>query len=191
MILDHTAAGAISSAAVKNETPPIMTDRFVLRAPRTSDAGLLSLYASDARVAKASRSIPHPLPPGSTQAFIERILKSENDIKTTWVMDGSAHGLSEALGVISLKCIERDQCEVSFWVGPAFWGTGIASAALRAVVEANPMGSKTMFAEIFQDNQASARVVTNAGFEYLGDAETFSIARAARVPTWTYVRKLI
>jgi len=47
-----------------------------------------------------------------------------------------------------------------------------------------------MFAEIFQDNPASARVVTAAGFEYIGDAETFSVARNTLVPTWTYLRKL-
>ena len=47
-----------------------------------------------------------------------------------------------------------------------------------------------MFASVFQDNPASARVLTNCGFEYLGDAESFSVARGATVPTWTYSRKL-
>ncbi len=32
--------------------------------------------------------------------------------------------------------------------------------------------------------------LTNCGFEYLGDAETFSVARNARVSTWTYIRKM-
>jgi len=42
---------------------------------------------------------------------------------------------------------------------------------------------------VFQDNPASARVLTNCGFEYIGDAEAFSVARNAKVPTWTYLRK--
>ena len=29
----------------------------------------------------------------------------------------------------------------------------------------------------------------NAGFDYLGDAEAFSVARNAKVPTWTYIKK--
>jgi hypothetical protein len=33
-------------------------------------------------------------------------------------------------------------------------------------------------------------VLTNNGFAYIGDAESFSVARNARVPTWTYIRKL-
>jgi RimJ/RimL family protein N-acetyltransferase len=75
-------------------------------------------------------------------------------------------------------------------VAPAFWNLGIASEAVQALVAANPQGNKTMFAEAFQDNPRSARVLTNAGFQYLGDAESFSVARNARVPTWTYIRKL-
>ncbi|MFN3282326.1 MAG: GNAT family N-acetyltransferase, partial [Tabrizicola sp.] len=33
-------------------------------------------------------------------------------------------------------------------------------------------------------------VLANAGFQYLGDAESFSVARGVTVPTWTYIRKL-
>ena len=72
----------------------------------------------------------------------------------------------------------------------AFWNTGIASEAVKALVAANPQKNRTIFAEVFQDNPGSARVLTNTGFQYLGDAETFSVARNARVPTWTYVKKL-
>lgn len=169
--------------------PVIETNRFVLRPPRGSDAGLLALYASDARVARNSRSIPHPMPPGATEAFVTRALKPETEEKV-WILDGSGHGLSEVLGVISLKPLDRAQSEVAFWVAPSFWGTGLARAALTAMVEANPLNSKTMFAEIFQDNQSSARVVTAAGFDYIGDAESFSVARGGHVPTWTYLRKL-
>nr|WP_321509392.1 GNAT family N-acetyltransferase [uncultured Celeribacter sp.] len=167
----------------------IETDRFVLRPPRRSDAGLLAMYAGDERVARNSRSLPHPLPPGATEAFIARALKPDA-VEKVWVLDGAAHGLSEVLGVISLKPLDRDQAEVAFWVAPSFWGTGLARTALKAMVEANPLGATTMFAEIFQDNQASARVVTAAGFDYIGDAETYSVARGGRVPTWTYLRKL-
>jgi RimJ/RimL family protein N-acetyltransferase len=86
--------------------------------------------------------------------------------------------------------MDRGQSEVAFWVAPAFWNIGIASEALAALIAANPQGCKTLFAEAFQDNPGSARVLTNNGFAYIGDAESFSVARNARVPTWTYIRKL-
>ncbi|WP_321573073.1 GNAT family N-acetyltransferase [Tabrizicola oligotrophica] len=172
----------------------IVAGRFVLRPIRVSDAGLVALYASDPRVAEATRSIPHPLPPGAVEAFIARAMSGETR-GTIWAMDGAATGLSELLGIISLKPMEArksggGQSEIGFWVAPQMWNTGIASEAVRALVAANPLGDRTLFAEVFQDNPGSAKVLTNCGFEYLGDAETFSVARGARVPIWTYIRKM-
>lgn len=169
--------------------PVIEAERFFLRPVRKSDAGLLQLYAGDARVARFTRSIPHPLPPGAVEQFITRA-QGEDRKEDVWVLDGSDHGQSEVLGVIALDRMERDQSEIGYWVAPAFWNTGIASEAVQALLTANPQGNKTIFAEVFQDNPGSARVLTNAGFEYIGDAEAFSVARNGKVATWTYLKKL-
>ena len=166
----------------------IPTDRFTLRPVAKSDAELFALYAGDRRVAEATQGIPHPLPPGTAEAFCARAMSQGAD-EDIWVMDGTRAGLPEVLGVISLKKMDRAQSEVAFWVAPAFWNHGIASEAVGALVAANPQGSTTLFAEVFQDNPGSARVLTNAGFQYLGDAESFSVARTVCVPTWTYLRK--
>lgn len=167
----------------------VRADRFMLRPLRKSDQGLIEMYASDKRVACMTRSIPHPLPPGATELFIEAALKDERD-EDVWVMDGSAHGQSEVLGLIGLKPMDRNQSEIGYWVAPAFWNTGLASDAVRAIVEANPQKVNTMFGSVFQDNPGSARVLTNCGFEYLGDAEAYSVARQAKVDTWTYLKKI-
>lgn len=169
--------------------PTIETDRFCLRPMRRADAGLIGLYASEKRLARMARSIPHPFPPGAAENFIALGSAPERD-RDIWVMDGAAHDHAEVMGLISMTPIERNQDEVRFWVAPAFWNDGIASEALNALIAANPHGSQTLFAEVFQDNPGSAKVVTNAGFDYLGDAEAFSVARNANVPTWTYSRKM-
>lgn len=195
MTLDVAAVAAKGKAVGPlGQIDQITAGRFVLRRARTSDAGLFALYAGDRRVAEATRSIPHPLPPGAADAFVSRALSEANQ-EDIWVMDGSISGLPEVLGVINLKHMDeakftRNQSEVSFWVAPAFWNLGIASDAVRSLIAANPHQAKTVFAEVFQDNPGSARVLTNAGFQYLGDAESYSVARGARVPTWTYIRKL-
>jgi len=168
--------------------PMIATDRFALRPLRRSDAGLLSLYAGDLRVAAGTRTIPHPLPPGAVEAFIARSQSERRDIDS-WAIDGSSHGHAELLGVLSLTRIDKGQSEISYWVAPAFWNTGVASEAVKALVAANPRQDRSMCGVVFQDNAASARVLTNAGFEYIGDAESFSVARNATVRTWTYVRR--
>ena len=163
--------------------------RFQLRPVRKSDAGLIRMYTADKRLAEMTTRIPHPLPPGATEAFIARV-SAVDSAEQVWVMDGASRGLSEVLGIIGLKQMDRDQAEIGYWVAPAFWNTGYASQAVTALVQANPLGHATYFASVFQDNPGSARVLTNAGFEYIGDAETFSVARNGKVPTWTYLKKL-
>lgn len=168
--------------------PVIETERMALRPLRRSDKGLLDIYAADERVARMTRSIPHPLPPGASDALIQRSRENGRS-EDVWVMDGTPSGRAELMGLIGLERMDRDQSEVGYWVAPAFWNTGLASEAVRALVEGNPQGNKTMFASVFQDNPASARVLTNTGFQYLGDAEAFSVARKVTVPTWTYLKR--
>ncbi|MFD1795867.1 GNAT family N-acetyltransferase [Paracoccus aurantiacus] len=167
----------------------IETERLSLRPLRRSDVGLIAHYTADRRVAEGTRAIPHPLPPGAAEAFVARAMDSEGG-EDVWAIDGSARGLGELLGVVSLTRMEDKQSELGFWVGAGFWNTGFASEAVAALVAVNPHGSRTLFAEVFQDNPGSARVLTNCGFAYLGDAESWSVARNARVATWTYLRRM-
>ncbi|WP_305971816.1 MULTISPECIES: GNAT family N-acetyltransferase [unclassified Mameliella] len=171
------------------DQPVVKTERFDLRPVRRSDIGLMELYTGDERVARMTTSIPHPLPPGAAEAFVARVTAPDRH-EDVWAMDATKVGGSELMGVIALERMDRNQSEVGYWVAPAFWNTGLASEAVRALVEANPMGNATMFASVFQDNAASARVLVNCGFEYIGDAEAYSVARQAKVPTWTYICKL-
>ena len=186
MLLDRRDAAATTDRPAQ---PRIEAERFVLRPLRRSDAGLVAHYAGDARVARGTRAIPHPLPPGAAAALIERA-GSDARAEDVWALDGSAQGLGEVLGLIALTPMDRAQVEIGYWVAPAFWNTGLASEAVGALIAANPHGASQVFAEVFQDNPGSARVLTNNGFEYLGDAEAFSVARGAMVPTWTYALKV-
>ncbi len=174
--------------AIVNQTV-VTAERFVLRPLRRSDEGLIDFYAGLEEVARMTTSIPHPVPPGATEAFILRA-QSEDRGEDVWAIDGSQDGQPEVMGLISLTRVDRGQVEIGYWIGPGFWNTGLASEAVRALIAANPLESKTVFASVFQDNPASARVLTNCGFQYLGDAETFSVSRDANVPTWTYSLKL-
>ncbi|NCQ25481.1 MAG: GNAT family N-acetyltransferase [Rhodobacteraceae bacterium CG17_big_fil_post_rev_8_21_14_2_50_63_15] len=168
--------------------PLIAAERFDLRPLRLSDSGLIALNAGDARVARSSSNIPHPLPPGTAEALIARA-QADDRSEDIWAIDGTKSGGSEVMGLVSLMRVDDGQSEISYWVAPAYWNTGVASAAVETLLAANPHGASTIFASVFQDNAASARVLTNCGFRYLGDAEAFCVARGATVPTWTYSRK--
>lgn len=180
---------APAETEVQAEQPVIETPRFVLRPVSRSDSGQIELYTSDKRVAEATSSIPHPLPAGVTEGFIDRAL-SPNRVEDVWVIDPSHDG-SQVLGVIGLSRIDREQSEIGYWVAPAAWNSGFASEAVGAIVAANPQACRTLFGSVFQDNPASARVLTNCGFDYIGEAESYSVARDVTVATWTYIKTLI
>lgn len=171
------------------EQPVIRAERVILRPLRPSDVGLIAHYTQDRRVAEGTRAIPHPLPPGATEAYVNRAM-SDDRVEDVWAIDGSEAQLSELLGVVSLTRLAPDQSELGFWVGAGFWNTGFATEGVAALIGANPHESRTIFAEVFQDNPGSARVLTNCDFSYLGDAESWSLARNAHVPTWTYLRQM-
>jgi RimJ/RimL family protein N-acetyltransferase len=166
--------------------PDIRTDRLRLRGLVPADAPALARHAGDRRVAEGTRSIPHPLPPGAEDGFIAAALAPDRD-EDVWAIE-AGQGL---VGVISLKPLDRGQSQIGFWIAPDAWGAGLASEAVRALVAANPHRARTLFAEAFQDNPASARVLVHAGFDYIGAAEAPCVARGGQaVPTWTYLRPM-
>lgn len=170
--------------------PEIRSERLVLRGLRPDDAPAMAVAAGDRRVAEGTRSIPHPLPPGAAEGFIAAALNPVRE-EDVWAIDASPAGGPGLAGVISLKALDRGQCQIGYWVAPEVWNSGIASEAVRTLVAANPHGARTLFAEVFQDNPASARVLTHAGFDYIGDAEARCLARGnLTVPTWTYLRRI-
>ena len=162
----------------------LRTERLYLRAPRASDAGAMSLYAGDARVAKMTTSIPHPYLPAMAQTFIEQVNAGRHR-EEVWVMDATPSGGAELAGIVSFK---TDLAEIGYWVGPPFWGTGLASEAVRAVCAhlLDARGLDHVDAAVFFDNPGSQRVLTRAGFTRTGETWLHSVARDVEVPAITF-----
>ena len=160
-----------------------------LRPLRDSDTPLIERFAGDERVALMTTTIPFPLPEGAAEEFVARARDADR-IEDVWAIDASGAGGPAFVGLISLKYLDREQSEVGYWVAPDYWNRGYASAALNALLSANPHANRSVVACVFQDNPASARVLTGAGFACLGEAEAFSLARGRHVPTWTYLKTL-
>lgn len=169
--------------------PEIASSRVLLRPLKNSDAQLVAKFANDERVAQMTTSIPFPLSQEAAEEFVAEAL-AEDRFQDVWAIDGAKSGESALLGVISLKYLDRDQSEVGYWVAPEFWNRGFAGEALMALLEANPHANRSVVACVFHDNPASSHVLLGCGFACLGEAEAFSLSRAAHVPTWTYLKTL-
>ena len=171
------------------EKTVLETKRFKIRPLNLKDIIKVEMYVRYIRLARSSGTIPHPLTPDFVKDFIEKSMSDETSLDA-WGIEVEESGSTNLIGVVSLNRLDRSQSEIAYWVIPAIWNTGVATEAVKAFIEVNPQNCKTIFGSVFQDNPASSRVLTNAGFEYIGEAESLSVARSAMVATWTYIKKL-
>jgi RimJ/RimL family protein N-acetyltransferase len=65
--------------------------------------------------------------------------------------------------------------ELSYWLGQAFWGRGVATAALRCFLPLVP--HRPLMAHVVFDNAASLRVLEKSGFVVVGEGTWFAAAR--------------
>ena len=154
------------------------TTRLRLRPLRAADAGPMTLYASDPRVARMTTSIPHPYPPGAAEHYIAN--REKRPEERVWAIDASPIGGADFVGVILFREVDAD---IGYWVGPPFWNTGYASEALQAILQHVMEDGKwdRLTARVFEDNPASAHVLEKAGYVETGRAEAHSVARGAMV----------
>src|SRR5258707_14200094 len=82
-------------------------------------------------------------------------------------IDGVAVG---GIGVHPGEDVHRHTATVGYWLGEEFWGRGIMTEAVPAVIdfcfENFPL--RRISAEVFANNPASARVLEKAGFAFEG-----------------------
>ena len=92
--------------------------------------------------------------------------------ETVWALDTGADGENGLIGADRAEAARRRrEAEIGYWVAPAFWGAGYAGEAVEAVVargRARCGLRARLTAQVFQDNLASARVLTRAGFALRG-----------------------
>ena len=78
------------------------------------------------------------------------------------------------------------QTEVTYWIERAFWGRGIASLALRLLIDLVP--ARPLYARAASDNAGSLRVLKKAGFQAVGTEHSFAPARKTEIKE-TILRK--
>ena len=136
-----------------------------LRPWRFSDAAALARHANDERIAWNLRdSFPFPYSPGDAEFFLCLVADSSRDLFLALEVDGEAVG---SVGVHFKTDVRRRSAEIGYWLTPACWGRGLATAAVRtltAYVLAN-FDICRLYAVVFATNPASARVLEKAGYE--------------------------
>ncbi len=117
--------------------------------------------------------------PLKQEAYIghwNRMLADATTIIKTIVFDGQVVG-----SILSYE--ECGKPEVSYWIGEAYWGRGIATQALRVfLAQANQ--TRPMYARVAKDNAGSLRVLEKCGFTIAGQAEELVDALDEDIEEW-------
>src|SRR3989475_8620999 len=136
----------------------------LLRTWRKSDAGPIARHANDREVWLNLRDLfPHPYNTAHAVAYI-----TTGTVQTP-TMSFVIVVAVEPVGGIALRLgedIERYSAEIGYWIGRAYWGRGIMTAAVGAVTAYAfaSLGLLRVFALPFSDNAASVRVLEKAGY---------------------------
>ena len=150
--------------------PLLTTERLHLRAFRASDAARLQELAALKEVAQGTLRLPHPYPDGTAHAWIadqQREFEAGASINFAIVLK-----VEEILiGAIGLDFVpEHRHARLGYWLGRPYWNKGYATEAVTAVIEYGftlPHVQR-IYAGLFSDNPASARVLQKAGMTYEG-----------------------
>lgn len=150
-----------------------------LRPLRKQDAPALTRHANNPLVAAWLRDrFPHPYSVEDALRFLEYLDETEAECAACIDVAG------EAAGVIGLQFrtdVERCSAELGYWLGEPFWGRGRMTAAIRGFTGwAMPRFQLTrVYAEVFAENPASARVLEKSGFQRIGVLRKAAIKRGA------------
>ena len=142
----------------------ITTPTATLRAWSPGDAASLVKYADNPRIACHLRdAFPSPYTREDADRFIALATGPGRHLYLAIDMGGEAVG---GIGIAPLEDVKRRTAEIGYWLAEPFWGRGIATDAVRALI---PVAFEhreivRLEAGIFSDNPASMRVLEKSGF---------------------------
>ncbi|MEU6380519.1 GNAT family N-acetyltransferase [Streptomyces sp. NPDC046909] len=146
--------------------------QIALRAVHDSDLPVFFRQMNDPEALRMAAFTPKdPADRDAFEAHWKRI-RATVDVNRAVLVDGDVVGHAAVYG-------EPGEREVTYWIDRAYWGRGIATAALRALVVEVP--ERPLYARAAADNAASRRVLEKCGFRVTAQDRGFANARGEEI----------
>jgi [ribosomal protein S5]-alanine N-acetyltransferase len=143
---------------------PTTLDSVVLRPWTAGDRQALVAQANDRAIWRNLLSgFPHPYTEADADSWVVHACSCEPSVHLCVDVGGSVAG---GIGVMVGTGTEAMTGNFGYWLGRAYWGRGIATAAARAMLAYvhSSMAVVRLQAPVFAWNPASMRVLEKAGF---------------------------
>ena len=145
---------------------------IVLREVHDSDLPVFYRQMNDPEAAHMAAFTPEN--PADWDAFEARWkrIRSSDALTRTILADGDVVGNAAVYG-------EPGEREVTYWVDRAYWGRGVATAALRGLLD--EVSERPLYARAAADNAGSRRVLEKCGFRFSAHASGYANARGEEI----------
>ncbi|HEU4632176.1 MAG TPA: GNAT family protein [Gemmatimonadaceae bacterium] len=164
----------------------IVTAACRLRPLAPTDAESLARHANDRGIWLNLRDrFPHPYTLEDARSYIAHVAGQEPATSLAIEVDGSAVG---GISLMPGHDIERVSAEIGYWIGRAYWGRGIATAAIRGATgyALTTLGFRRVFAVPFVRNAASVRALEKAGYVREGVMRRSAVKDGALLDQYLY-----
>ena len=149
----------------RDEVFRLETRRLWLRWPRAADASVFRALASDWQVARLTAALPHPYALADADQFI-RDSREDNlhgcALRMALTLKSGARDVAGVIGVEA----HDGRPTLGYWLGRPFWGQGLMSEAVAAMVHAFFLftDGEEICACVSEENAASRGVLEKRGF---------------------------
>jgi ribosomal-protein-alanine N-acetyltransferase len=149
--------------------PVLKTERLILRELRRADAADVLIFRADPIVQKYDDPVIHSV--AEAQAFIEELHREYAAQRgVNWAV--TLVDPEIVVGIFSLHHWDpyHRRAEAGYGLAHAYWGQGIGSEALRAVVRFGfvELNLNRIYAQTIADNHESVRLLERMGFRREG-----------------------
>lgn len=136
-----------------------------LRKWKAEDKELLVKLANNKKIADNMRDIfPNPY---TISDAIQWIAANENEtVQTVFAIDADEQFVG-GCGIHLKDDVYKCSAEIGYWIAEPFWGKGIATEAVKQLLEKTVSQFPDiirLYAEVFEHNKASMRVLEKNGF---------------------------
>jgi [ribosomal protein S5]-alanine N-acetyltransferase len=136
----------------------------LLRSWNDNDIPALVKNADNPRIAAMMRDgFPSPYTEEDGHRFLAMAAGTSKNLLLAIVVNGEAVG---GIGIHPLEDVYRGTAEIGYWLAEQYWGKGITTRAVRALVPVafELSDINRIEAGIFSNNPASMRVLEKCGF---------------------------
>jgi len=129
-----------------------------------NDAKSLAKYANNKKIADNLRDeFPYPYTLHDARTWLKFALANQNLLFAIEV-DSKAVG---GIGLIYKTDVYRKSAEIGYWLGESYWYQGIMTESINFLVKHTFDNTEIIriYAGVFENNIASARVLTKCGFK--------------------------